>query len=371
MGDTMRKVAIVLTLFAAAAAAQEKGKTVEEIVARVNNEIITRSEYERARDQAADEARQDCPGCTAEQVQSVIAEKLKNVLRDLIDQSLLVQRGKDMGISVETDVIKRLDQVRIQNKLESMEDLEKAVSAQGLNFEEFKSNIRNGLLTQKVVGSEVGPKIQIAANEIAKYYEAHQKEFVRPEQVAIREIFLSTEGKKDAEIAELKKKVAGFIERVQNGEDFAELAKRFSEGTTAKQGGYLGMFKRGELAKELEEKTFALKKNGLTDVIQTKQGFLALQVLEHYAEGEQPLPKVENEIRERLYNERMGPALRDYLKTLREQSYVIVKAGYVDTAGIGTAPIQEVTATPESDKSKKGRGRKKFLLFGKHKESGE
>jgi len=84
----------------------------------------------------------------------------------------------------------------------------------------------------------------------------------------------------------------------------------------------------------------------------------------------QPLAKVENEIYEKLYNQRIEPALREYLKTLREQSYVIVKAGYLDTAGVGSLPIQEVSATPEESKGKKAQGRKKFLLFGKRKESG-
>src|SRR5215468_9368053 len=91
------------------------GKTVEEIVARVNNEIITLTEYEKARQSAGDDAKQECQKrCTPEQLQTNIEERQKNALRELIDQSLLVQRGKDMGVSVEADVIKQLDQIRIQ-----------------------------------------------------------------------------------------------------------------------------------------------------------------------------------------------------------------------------------------------------------------
>ena len=100
------------------------GRVVEEIIARVNNEIITRSEYEKARVTAAEDAKQDCQGhCTPEQLEIAIEDRQKNALRDLIDQSLLVQRGKDMGISVETDVVKQLDQIRQQNKLASMDEL--------------------------------------------------------------------------------------------------------------------------------------------------------------------------------------------------------------------------------------------------------
>lgn len=366
----MKKLAVLLVLVAAGVAAQEKGKTIEEIVARVNNEIITRTEYEKSRAQVAEDAPQECPKCTAEQLQAMVAERQKQVLRDLIDQSLLVQRGKDMGVSVETDVIKRLDQIRIQNNLASMEELEKAVSAQGLNWEDFKNNIRNTLLTQRVISSEVGSHIQIGKDELSKYYEAHKKDFIRPEQVALREMFISTEKKKEPEMAELKKKAEGLLERVKNGEDFGELAKRFSEGSTAKQGGYLGTFKRGELAKGLEDKVFGLKKNGLTEVIETKQGFLILQVMEHYDEGQQSLAKVEPEIMDKLYGERMEPALRDYLRKLREESYVIVKPGYVDSAGLGGVPIQEISSAPEASKAKKSPGHKKFLIFGKRKETG-
>src|SRR5277367_265580 len=246
--------------------------TVEEIIARVNNEIITKSEYEKALATAEEDSKNDCQThCTAEQLSTEIEDRRKHALRDLIDQSLLVQRAKDLGTSVEPGVIKKLDQIRIQNKLDSMEDLEKAVTAQGLNWEDFKNNIRNGLLTQQVIGSEVGSHISIGKEEIQKYYEEHKAEFVRPEQVALREIEVATEGKKPEEIPDLKKKAETALKRVQDGEDFAEIAKRLSDGSTAKEGGFLGVYKRGELAKPLEEKVFAMKRNGLTDVMETKQ----------------------------------------------------------------------------------------------------
>ncbi|HLZ91885.1 MAG TPA: peptidylprolyl isomerase [Candidatus Acidoferrum sp.] len=339
-------------------------KTVEEIIARVNNEIITRSDLEKARVAAEDDAKQECQGkCTPDQLRKDIDDRQKNTLRDLIDQSLLVQRGKDMGLNVEPDVIKKLDQLRQQNKIDSMEELEKAVTAQGSNWEDFKNNIRNGILTQRVISNEVGSHITIGKEEVEKYYNAHKKDFIRPEQVALREIEVSTEGKKEDELPELKKKAETALKRVKDGEDFGEIAKRFSDSSTAKQGGFLGVYKRGELSKQLEDIVFKMKKNELTDVMDTKQGYLILQVLERYEEGEQPLDKVENEIMDHLYAERMEPALRDYLKTLREQSYVVIKPGYQDIAGGGNSEIQEVSATPEASKSKKGR--KKYLLFGK------
>jgi peptidyl-prolyl cis-trans isomerase SurA len=340
------------------------GKTIEEVIARVNNEIITLTEYEKARQTAEDDAKQECQGrCTPEQLQANIEDRRKNTLRDLIDQSLLVQRAKDMGISVKPEVIKQLDQIRTQNKLDSIEALEKAVTSEGMNWEDFQSGIENRLLTQRVINSEVGSHITITDDEVSKYYEAHKTEFIGPEQVALREIEVSTQNKKPEELPDLKKKAETALKRVQDGEDFGEIAKRFSDSSTKDQGGFLGVYKRGELSKELEDKVFSMKKNELTGVIETKQGYLVLQVLEHYDEGQQSLAKVRDKIMEKLYSERLEPAVREYLKTLREQSYVIIKPGYQDIAGGGSSEIQEVSATPEVSKQKKGH--KKFLLFGK------
>jgi peptidyl-prolyl cis-trans isomerase SurA len=341
-----------------------EGKVVEEIIARVNNEIITRSELDKAKAQDADGARDQCSGrCTPEQLQMAVEDAEKYALRDLIDQSLLAQRGKDMDINVEPEVVKQLDQIRQQNKLKDLDELEKAVSSQNINWEDFKSNIRNHLLTQEVIRREVGSHINVSHDEMMKYYEDHKKDFIRPEQVALSAIEIKTEGKKESEIPELKAKAQKLHDRVQDGEDFGELAKRFSDGATAQQGGFLGVYKRGELSKELEDTVFKMKKNEMTDVIETKQGFLVLKVLEHYDEGQQSFDKVENEIQERLYSEKMEPALREYLKTLREQSYVVIKPGFQEMAGGGNSEIEEVSATPESTKEKKGH--KKYLLFGK------
>ena len=348
-----------------AASNPASGRVVEDIIARVNNEIITRSEFEKSKATAEEDARQECQAkCTPEQLKTAIEERQKNSLRDLIDQSLLIQRGKDMGITAEADVIKRLDAIRIQNKLGSMEELEKAVTASGVNWEDFKNNIRNQIITQRVISNEVGSHITIGDEEIQKYYGEHKAEFVRPEQVALRAIEVNTEGKKPEDVPALKTKAETALKRVKDGEDFGEIAKRLSDGSTGKEGGFLGTYKKGELSKELEDRVFKMKRNELTEIIETKQGYLILQVLEHYDEGEQPIEKVRNDITDRLYSQRMEPALRTYLKTLREQSYVVIAPGYQEIAGGGNSEIMEVSATPEAN-AKSRRGRKKFLLFGK------
>jgi peptidyl-prolyl cis-trans isomerase SurA len=338
------------------APAQSKGIVVEEIVARVNNDAITLSDVQKADQAMREEIAHDCQGCSQEKMEEAYKDKQKDLLRDLIDQALLVERAKDMAISVETDVVKRLDEVRKQNNMGSMEELEKAVESQGLGWEDFKSQIRNNLLTQEVIRREVGSHINIPSDDVKKYYDEHQKDFNRPEQVVLSEIFLSTEGKSPEEMSSVEKKADDLRNRVVKGEDFSEIAKHFSEGSTAKDGGELGTFEHGQLSKQLEDIVFKLDKGQMTDVIQTKTGFEVLKVEAHYEAGLQPREKVENEIMNRIYAQKMQPTMREYLGQLREQSYVMVKPGYTDSAAVpGASVIQEVAPTPDAADAKKAK----------------
>jgi len=346
-----------LALFAPAGSrAQSKPAVVEEIVARVNNQIITMSDYQKAAAGLRQEVDQDCQNCTQQQIQSELADRRKNLLRDMIDQQLLIERAKDMDVNVETDLVKRLDDVRKQNNLATMEDLEKEVEKTGLVWEDYKNQMRNGMLTQEVIRREVGGRIDIGSDEVKKYYEEHKQEFNRPEQVALAEIFLGTEDKTPEEIAAVRTRAEDLHNRLVKGEDFITLAKRYSQGSTAQDGGELGEYERGQLAKQLEDAVFPLDKGQFTDVIQTKTGFEILKVLDHFQAGLQPLDKVEGEITNALYGEKMKPAMRTYLAQLREESYVQVKPGYTDTAAVpGATVIQEVAPTPDTPDKKKSK----------------
>jgi peptidyl-prolyl cis-trans isomerase SurA len=335
---------------------QSKDTLVEEIVARVNNQIITLSDYQKAAEGLQEEVRQDCQNCTSDQLAAQVKDRQKNLLRDMIDQQLLIERAKDMSIDVETDLVKRLDEVRKENNLATMDDLEKAVEKQGIVWEDYKQQMKNGLLTQKVIQQEVGGRMDIGPDEVKRYYDAHKQDFVRPEQVDLAEILLSTDGKSPEEIAAIKTKADDLHKQVVNGADFSQLAIRHSEGSTAQDGGELGLYERDQLATQLADAVFKLDKNGITDVIQTKAGFEILKVNEHYQAGLQPLDKVSEQITNILYKQKMDPAMRDYLAELREESYVTVRPGFTDTAAVpGATVIQEVAPTPDAAEKKKGK----------------
>lgn len=365
----------LLTVVSSAVAQQDT--VVEEIVARVNNSIITRGDLQRSREQMMQEMKQQ----NVPDANKVIEEREKNLLRDLVDQQLLVQKGQDLGITADAELVRRLDELRREMKVDTMEDLEKAAEQQGVSFEDFKQNLRNNIITQGVISREVGGKIQnsITREDVAKFYEEHKSEMDQPERVRLREILINIvppappakPGEEPApqpdptpeQIAAAQAKAEDVVKNLKSGAKFEELARKVSSGPTAEQGGDLGYFKRGVLAKELEDKTFALKEGEYTEPIRTKQGFVVLQVIDHIQAGIPSLNAVERQIQEQLYYERMQPALRTYLTKLREEAFIDVKQGYID-AGASPNQTNPVYMEAKADTDQKPqKKKKKFLLF--------
>jgi peptidyl-prolyl cis-trans isomerase SurA len=338
--------ALLAALLPASVRAQAEPAADANIVARVNNDVITLSDYQRAEKQLRDELAHDCQGCPQDQIDARFNEQQKDLLCGMIDQSLIVQRAKDMGISVESDLAKRLDEVRQQNGLATVDDLQKGVEASGLSWEDYKTTIRNGLFQKEVVQREVGSHVDISSDEVKQYYEAHPQEFTLPERVVLSEISVSTEGKSPEEIVAVRSKADGLRTSVLNGDDFNQVARLYSQGSTARDGGALGTFKRGELAPQIEAVVFQMSKGQISDVIQTRTGFEFLKVDDHFQPGLQPLDKVEAAIRSAIHAQKMQPRMRDYLAELREQSNIIVKPGYRDSALLSGAH------PPSPDKSR-------------------
>ena len=357
-----RIVPLLLLIGSVAASAMAADTVVEEIIARVNNQVVTRSEYLRSKEQLRQEAEQQDPV----HADKIVAEREKDVLRDLIDQQLLIEKGKDLGITADTELIKKLDEMRKQMNLETMDDLEKAAQGQGVSFEDFKQNLRNQIITQQVIGKEVGQKLNLNKEEEKQFYEQHKDELAQPEQVQLGEILISTEkkgsGDEAQQVTAAQAKAEDLSDQIRKGASFEDIAKKNSDGSTAAQGGDLGYFKRGMLAKELEDKTFAMKVNDVSDVIRTKQGFVILRVTEHQAAGVPPLSEVEPRVQDAMYMEKLQPALRAYLQKLREEAFIEYKPGYVDT---GASPNQTnpIETSEKEAAAKQLKKKKKLGIF--------
>jgi peptidyl-prolyl cis-trans isomerase SurA len=315
------------------------GTVVEDVVARVNDQIITRTEYERAREQLMEQARQESvPQADAE-------AKLHDLLRDMIDQQLLLSKGKELGITGDAETMRRLDDIRKQNHLDSMEALQKAAEQQGISFEDFKQQIRNQVISNQVVQEEVGRHLNLTRAQEEAYYKEHGKEFEVPEQVHLSEILIPTaDNATDAQVTAAQQKADEVEAKLKGGANFAETAKANSGGPTASAGGDLGDFKRGALGDVLEKATFSLPAGGFTEPIRTRQGFVILRVDSHQQAGIPPLNNVERQVQEAIYFNQLQPALRAYLTKGREEAYIDIKPGFVDSGSSHQQTKPEFTA---------------------------
>jgi peptidyl-prolyl cis-trans isomerase SurA len=313
----------------------------------VNDQIIDNSDYQRAREELLQESQQD-------KLSAADLEQRKNdLLRDMIDRQLLLSRGKELEINADAEVIRRLDEIRKEHNLDSMDALDKAVRDSGMSVEDFKQKIKEDVITQEVVRDEVARNLRLTAKEEQAYYDAHKQDFQSPEQVRLSEILVPTpDNATQAQIDQAQAKANDVVAKLKAGAKFEDLAKQYSGGPNADAGGDLGEFKRGQLAKVLEDQTFSLQPGDSTAPIRTRQGFVVLKVVEHQAAGIQPMSAVDQQVQQAIYETAIQPALRTYLTDLREKAYIEIAPGFVDTGASAkqTKPVFSGATPPPAKK---------------------
>jgi len=183
--------------------------------------------------------------------------------------------------------------------------------------------------------------------------------------VTLSEILISTDqaGDDPQKLDAAKAKAEDILKQVRAGTSFEELAKKESQDPSGAQGGDLGVFERGKLAKQLEDLTFGMKKGDVTDVIRTKQGFVILKVTDHQTAGIPSFNQIEPKLQEAVYMQKLQPSLREYLKKLREESYIFVKPGYVDTGASANETQPVVTSAAKEANAKELKKKKRIGLF--------
>ncbi len=362
------RVILASLLLASTCALAADIAVVEEIVAKVNGDIITRGEIDRDRKMMEAELRRQ-GAMNALDIRKEVTERSKDLLRERIDGLLLVSKAKELSISVESEVSKYVNELKIQAKIADDEKFAAYVRENtGQSLEDFKSDVRNNMLRQRVVREQVGRTINIPRAEVEKYYNDHKAEFVREEKIFLREITLLAEGKDAAGVAAVEKKAKDIAARARKGERFAELAKSNSESGTKDQYGELGGFKKGELDKGIEALIWDKERGHVTEPIKRGNGFIILRVEDHQKEGQADLADVENDVMEKLYTPRFTPKIREYLTTLRQDAFLEIKEGYMDS---GAAPGKETKWSdpaqlkPETVTKEEvaGRSRRKRLLW--------
>jgi parvulin-like peptidyl-prolyl isomerase len=313
---------------------------VEEIVAKVNGDIITRGELEQQR--AMLKAKLEQQGLIGARLDQEVNKEASDALRDKIDSLLLVQKGKELSINVDADVNRRIAEVQSESKIADPEKFHEWVRQQtGQTFEDLKQQFHDGILTQRVIGEEVYRNVVIPKAELQDYYNKHKAEFVRQEAVHLRDILVSTGDNSPAKVAAAEKKAKDLVDRARKGgEKFSDLARQNSDGPTAAQDGELGTFKRGELASAIEQVVFKQNKGYVTDPIRTPAGFEIIRVEEHYTAGQESFDEAQQEIQGKLAEQRVAPKVREYLTQLRQNAFLEIKPGYMDS---GAAPGKDTT----------------------------
>jgi len=358
----MRLPLILAGIAAAGLASAAEITVIEEIVAKVNGEIITRGDIERTRKQMEAAMREQ--GATGQRLTDALAEADKNILRERIDQLLLQSKGKELNLNVDSEVAKQLADIQRKSGITDPDKFQQYVRDQtGMSYEDYKNDRKNDLLTNRVIRQEVASKIQIKREESQQYYDGHQDEFKREERVFLRELLVSTPPGTDT--AQAQKKAKDLADRGKKGEKFEDLVRNNSDSSSAQQDGDIGAYEKGKLRPEIEKTVWDQPRGYVTDPINVGNGFLILKVEEHQKAGLAGFEEVLPEINNKLFNPRFNPELRRYLTQLRVTAFLEIKPGYEDsgaapgknTAWVDPAEIKPETITKEQVAARQRRRR--------------
>jgi peptidyl-prolyl cis-trans isomerase SurA len=292
------------------------GEVDNRIVAIVNNDIITYYELEKGL-KGLNLPSQGGPNR---------AEIQKQLLFQMIDHKLVDMQVKKMGLQVlAEEVDKAVDRIKQEQGLTTPEAYKDALARQGLTEKEFKDKIKDQILRYKLISREIGSKIIISQERVDDYYKKNKDEFQRTEGVHLAHIILRTgENASPEEVAAQKKKAQEIWERLKKGENFAELARTYSQDASAGQGGDLGVFKLTEIDSTLREAISQLKPGEISPVIESPQGLQIVKLIDRQEGKAFTVEEVKDRIQNQLYQAEMDQRFTQWLQQLKDRSYIQV-----------------------------------------------
>ena len=308
-------------------------RTLDEIVVRVNNDVILRSEVEQQRTLRREELAAQFEGA---ELEAALVQAEPTALRDLIDRSLLLQKGQELGVRTDLEVIRTMEQMRQEFGFDALEDLEAAIVEQGTDIEFFKDTIRTQYVTQQVIQQEVYPKIVLTTEVLRTYYDEHQEEFDRPEGSQIQEIVFVIADMTPEEIGDARNRAEAARIRIEEGaEDFGVVAAEVSEAPSRSNRGDLGYFATGSLREDYEEVVSQLERGDVSDVQELGGELVILQLLDRHVGGILSFELARQELESLLFSQQLDGKVREYLTELRATGFVSLGDGYTDA---GAAP---------------------------------
>jgi len=299
------------------------GEVVERIVALVNNELITLSELEEMGKPLLDQVRQTSSPAEREER---LKKARREVLDHLIDSKLLEEEMKKKKIEVsDRDVDAAIQDILKTSNL-SEDGLKKALAREGMTFTAYRQKVRDELGKMRLVGREIKSKIIIEDDEVRKRYQENLEKYSEPLEVKIQQVFfpLGQDAPKD-QVAAVQREALTILERARRGDDFSQLAKVYSQGPEAGEGGVLGYFKKQELVRELEEAAFKLKPGEISDLVKSPAGFHILKVLERKGGEPRPFAEVQNRIRDEAMQEESEKKFNAWMKDLKSKAYIEIR----------------------------------------------
>ena len=339
--------------------AQEGEMTVvDEVIAQINDEVITLSMLKRETKERIEALKQQ--GMTEQKAIEEVTKKQAELIALMINEKLLLQRGKelDMAADVEAEVNRRMLAIARDQGINSIEKLIDAMRQSGLNPDEVRRTMRTEMTKQAVLSQEVDRRIYLgfSSDEVKKYFDANPDKFRKPETVKLSEIYLSTTGKEEAAV---KARALELVRQIRAGADFKALASANSERekngqrTAPTDGGEVGEFDVPQLRDDLVAALKNVAVGGATDPIRTDAGYQILKVDARSPAGTTPTFS-DNRVREAMLGERQAKERETYLQNLRNEAFIKVTESYK----AGVEPLLKIKAPAAAKGDAKGDDKK-------------
>jgi peptidyl-prolyl cis-trans isomerase SurA len=314
-----KRIAIwILSLALAGGPGFAAAQVVEEIVAIVNDDIITLSQFKEYHNSVYNMLRQQFQGEAFDKQY----EKTKGeLLNSMVTELLLLQSAKTQQFNVSEQLKSAINNIKQENNIESDEQFRAALQAQGMDYDQFVKQIEENLMRQSVILSEVDRSIVVDEAEVVRYFREHPEEFIEPEAFKLRGIYLATEGRSAEELEVKRREVS---DRYKAGADFGALSGELSDTPLKENQGDLGLIEKGHLDKTLEQGVEKLKPGEISAWIQGRNGWYLLKLEEKRESRPRAFEEVKKDVEQKLFLEQRGTKLEEYMKKLREKSYVKV-----------------------------------------------
>lgn len=315
---------VVLFVWGGSAAAADR-LVIDKVAAVVNEDVITLSEVQKEGRPLIQRIRQEVS-------EDVLASQMQITQRQILDALILrrlqLQEAKKEGVVVDrTQVTASLNRIKMENGFTSDAELSDALAQENITLDEFKIKVWEQMVVESLLSVKVRTSVVLSEEEITQYYQAHRTGYEQSPSVRIRHILVGlpvSPSPQDLEQARARADEA--LEALRKGADFAEVATKYSDGAVAREGGDLGVIRKGELDPALESVAYSLAPGTHSDIIRTEAGFNIIKV-EERTSGDIPIAEVRAQMREQLFAEKVRQRMDEYFKELKEKAYIEIRLG--------------------------------------------